>query len=358
MNKPVDIDQRRRAMLQRVEKLESQAKRLLAEAEKARARYEALAKLGDDVTIADLGEDDAEDDLGMSAALESADGGKKAAGSDDSDDDKEDAASLHDTAMNESVAQDQRESEDLSRGTLGNGDAQDLEEGSKKKSKKDKKRLKKEKKATDTETNFSESADLTVESKERDEPMEAAVDEKVPSGKKHKKSKSKGKQLEEDVAIEPVKESDIPKSDDKSEKKSKKDKKRKRDSEAAVEPLIEPTTEVTSEDALSSKKSKKNKRKSAGADDKEQAPVEETKPVAEAAAAWNVGALDGGAARQAKFMRLLGGKKATATASAATSAGGRPHFDIGAVTNQLEQQFEAGRRMKFDMGGQRKGLGA
>ncbi|KAK1766086.1 small acidic protein-like domain-containing protein, partial [Phialemonium atrogriseum] len=73
---------------------------------------------------------------------------------------------------------------------------------------------------------------------------------------------------------------------------------------------------------------------------------------------WNVQALGGGSSRQDKFMRLLGGKKHGATTSNAGGNGGREHLDIGHVVNDLERQFEAGIRMKFESSGQRKGLGA
>jgi hypothetical protein len=76
---------------------------------------------------------------------------------------------------------------------------------------------------------------------------------------------------------------------------------------------------------------------------------------------WNVHGLGGGAKRQDKFMRLLGGKKHGA---AGTTGGGeakeapRKRLDTGKVSQELEKQFDAGIQLKFGSGGQRRGLGA
>ncbi|KAL1879080.1 hypothetical protein VTK73DRAFT_7406 [Phialemonium thermophilum] len=73
---------------------------------------------------------------------------------------------------------------------------------------------------------------------------------------------------------------------------------------------------------------------------------------------WNVQDLGGGPKRQDKFMRLLGGKKHPALTSSATEGGGQHStLDMGHVAKDLQRQFEAGIRMKFEAGGQRKGLG-
>ncbi|RKU41887.1 hypothetical protein DL546_004081 [Coniochaeta pulveracea] len=72
---------------------------------------------------------------------------------------------------------------------------------------------------------------------------------------------------------------------------------------------------------------------------------------------WNVGGLEGGSQRQSKFARLLGAKKqGIAVEPAAGGASTRSGLDR--VTNDLEKQFEYGRRMKHDSGGQKRGLGA
>ena len=75
---------------------------------------------------------------------------------------------------------------------------------------------------------------------------------------------------------------------------------------------------------------------------------------------WNVDVLEGGSSRQSKFMRLLGAKKqdGAADVAAGAKAGSRPRLDINHVTKELEQQFDAGVRMKYEVGGQKRGLGA
>ncbi|KAK3374017.1 small acidic protein-like domain-containing protein [Lasiosphaeria ovina] len=78
-------------------------------------------------------------------------------------------------------------------------------------------------------------------------------------------------------------------------------------------------------------------------------------------ARWNAQKLEGGTSRQDKFMRLLGGKKQGATAAAAGTGGGlgvsRPRLDVDVASKELEQQFDSGIKLKFGLGGQRRGLG-
>ncbi|KXX81358.1 hypothetical protein MMYC01_201441 [Madurella mycetomatis] len=93
---------------------------------------------------------------------------------------------------------------------------------------------------------------------------------------------------------------------------------------------------------------------------KKEGPTLASPPTAEVdlSERWNVHGLGGGAKRQDKFMRLLGGKKHGITAPAEAKESARQRFDIGRVEQQLEQQYDAGIRMKFEGGGQRRGLGA
>jgi hypothetical protein len=111
-------------------------------------------------------------------------------------------------------------------------------------------------------------------------------------------------------------------------------------------------------------KKKHKKRKSSEASEAEPDNIAPTPalpcaPQADLSERWNVQALGGGAKRQDKFMRLLGGKKHGANAPAAGEAKeSRKRFDIGRVEQELEQQYDAGIRMKFENPGQRRGLGA
>jgi hypothetical protein len=74
---------------------------------------------------------------------------------------------------------------------------------------------------------------------------------------------------------------------------------------------------------------------------------------------WNVGGLEGGSQRQSKFARLLGAKKqGIPVESGAGNGTSRQGLDQSQVTNDLEKQFEYGRKMKHESGGQKRGLGA
>lgn len=86
-------------------------------------------------------------------------------------------------------------------------------------------------------------------------------------------------------------------------------------------------------------KKKKNKTKQEGPDSGEQ---------------WNVGGLEGGEARQSKFMRLLGGKKG----GAAPKAAAKVKADSVKAEAEIQRQFEAGMKAKAEGGERRKGLGA
>ena len=69
---------------------------------------------------------------------------------------------------------------------------------------------------------------------------------------------------------------------------------------------------------------------------------------------WAVAQLEGGQARQSKFLRLLGAKSADATnyfAPSETSA-------IKKREEGLEHQYNVGMMMKMEPGLKRKGLGA
>lgn len=118
-----------------------------------------------------------------------------------------------------------------------------------------------------------------------------------------------------------------------------------------------------SKKAKESKKTKKaNKEKdnkaardtdSAGAEGKDH--VSSSASVADK---WNVGALGGGPERQSKFMKLLGGGKAAPSPATQNSDKVRPTYDVQKSQEDLQRQYEAGMRMKFDGQGQRRGLGA
>ncbi len=72
---------------------------------------------------------------------------------------------------------------------------------------------------------------------------------------------------------------------------------------------------------------------------------------------WNPDALNGGAARKDKFLRLLGAGKVNGVEKAAKKVK-REHVDLKQIENELERQFDTGVRMKHDGKGKRRGLGA
>lgn len=69
---------------------------------------------------------------------------------------------------------------------------------------------------------------------------------------------------------------------------------------------------------------------------------------------WNVGGLEGGASRQSKFMRLLGGNKSGGALANTTNT----KSDSIKAEADIQRQFEEGMKAKFDGVSQRRGLGA
>ena len=119
-------------------------------------------------------------------------------------------------------------------------------------------------------------------------------------------------------------------------------------------PDVVPTSEKSKKRAKKDKKAKKGK--SASNTDAPAQTEDKKSTAANTAENWNVQNLDGGANRQAKFMRLLGAKKSGQAAGSGVKP--RDHLDMKHVADDLEKQFEAGRFMKHEAGGQKRGLGA
>lgn len=95
-----------------------------------------------------------------------------------------------------------------------------------------------------------------------------------------------------------------------------------------------------------SKKSKKAK-ESKGGEKQAQAAAEEVK----------IEGLEGGKARQDKFLRLLGGKKAGVNAAKPGSMASKNPSNSVRAEAAIQQQFEAGMALK-ESGQKRRGLGA
>lgn len=75
---------------------------------------------------------------------------------------------------------------------------------------------------------------------------------------------------------------------------------------------------------------------------------------------WNIQALDGGKARQNKFLRLMGGKKAGVVETSASSSrkDNKKIAEIKQREEELEKQFNSGMRAKHSSGNGKKGLGS
>ncbi|CAG8958171.1 hypothetical protein HYFRA_00000523 [Hymenoscyphus fraxineus] len=109
------------------------------------------------------------------------------------------------------------------------------------------------------------------------------------------------------------------------------------------------------EEKAAQKAEKKAKKR--GHDQVSAAAIPEKKGLA---SQWNSDKLGGGAARQDKFNRLLGGKKANVEEKSEErkSKKVKNEVDLEKVQNELERQYESGMKMKYDGGGKRRGLGA
>jgi hypothetical protein len=158
-------------------------------------------------------------------------------------------------------------------------------------------------------------------------------------------------------------------------KKAKKTKKRKHSDDAVeeVEEVVNSRAETAADEApvepikkekkqKKDKKTKKDKKvkteaESDAYDTAQPSDAQGTK--ADEAAQWDVAGVSGGAKRQSKFLKLLGGEK-HGISVAATNAKQRDRDDRAAVKEELERQFEEGMLAKEERqrGGKRLGLGA
>lgn len=176
------------------------------------------------------------------------------------------------------------------------------------------------------------------DSEEAEPEAEAEAEPEVKKAKKDRKKKSEAAPAVADEGEQPE-----------TKKSKKSEKKRKRESAAGTE-------ETPAEDVEHpSKKEKKQKKENKGKKDKKSdEPAEDTE------ATWNVEQLDGGAERQAKMLRLLGGKKKGATAAPSSASGSKAKNSLDSVKAEadLQRQFEDGMRAKNEGGGHRRGLGA
>ena len=182
--------------------------------------------------------------------------------------------------------------------------------------------------------------DKKHKSTQQAEPTIGFVIDVTPSSKKKsKKSKAETATHDADELEAPV-------------EKPKKKRKREVVEEAADDSDEPDEAEITKEKkSKKSKKDKKEKKSKKGKDDS----IADQKGDDAEAEQWNVGELDGGAERQDKFLRLLGGKKGKATNGAPKAAKGKS--DSTKAEEEIQRQFEAGIKMKNESSGHRRGLG-
>ncbi|KXJ93141.1 small acidic protein family-domain-containing protein [Microdochium bolleyi] len=183
--------------------------------------------------------------------------------------------------------------------------------------------------SSDSDTSSSDESDdegvpVKKTQDESDSSSDTSSDEESEEGEKPKPTKKNKK-------------SDPMEIDEDEHKDSKRAEKKRKRTEAN-EPVVEQSD---------NKKSKKNKSTAKSTD--EQAAHGEQ---------WNVQALDGGAQRQAKFLKLLGGGKKGGEGLNTDGGASQSKADIAHMQSSLEKQFNAGMQAKEAGVSRRRGLGA
>ncbi|CEJ94509.1 hypothetical protein VHEMI10033 [[Torrubiella] hemipterigena] len=186
---------------------------------------------------------------------------------------------------------------------------------------------------------------------------EVGTDKKQDEPKKDKKTVEKKKKVESESEDEDDDDDDDDKdtsseeedgsdsgsdSDSDSSDESDKDKSRKRKRDDEPTPSKKAKKEKSKKEKDSKKESKKD----------DEAPATDVK-----LGNWNISELEGGSARQSKFMRLLGGGKKAADEIAKSGAKSSKRDSLN-VEEAIERQFQEGMARKSDGGGKRRGLGA
>jgi hypothetical protein len=178
----------------------------------------------------------------------------------------------------------------------------------------------------------------TDEGVEAPQAMEATVGETSEPQKRTSKKKN-SKTIETDEPASGAQTSVVEIS--KSEKKKKKPK--AEDGEVKTAPVVDASE-------LEGKKKKKSRK----SEQEVEVPSQEPTSVA---MQWNPDALTGNAARQEKFLRLLGAKKSGAMVSRSDKSS-KKFEDVAKIETDLERQYEAGIKHKHGGGNRHMGLGA
>ncbi|KAH6892049.1 small acidic protein family-domain-containing protein [Thelonectria olida] len=303
-------------LLKRSEKLKLQAQKLLAEAAKAAAQYERIvekekqkgAEAGSDSDSSEESDDDAMSDIASDAVAS-----EDEASSEENSENDEGIQEIKPT-MDEVPAKFPADEILLKQRRLSNA-------------------------ASERSAGSQESAPAieTKKPKKEKKSKKSEVEEEASSESKPEKKSKKVKAVKQEIEAEA--EAEAEPEIDTLEKKTKKEKKAEKKRKRASDAVDASKTDET-------KKSKKSKAKG-GESSSGHAEAEQ----------WQVGDLDGGAARQAKFMRLLGGKKSGASAPAASNVS-KGKSDSTKAEADIQRQFEAGMKMKNEGGSKRRGLGA
>lgn len=205
----------------------------------------------------------------------------------------------------------------------------------------------------DSDTSSEHEGGAPVAKEPTDVPMDIPADEIVM---KHRRLSNAASERSH------VSTADIPAEAEEEPKKSKKDKKDKKTKKVRVvepkevdEQAVESEAEVEEPEVsdMKSKKAEKKRKRAAETKGKKEQGSDDAAAQAEQ---WHVDALEGGTDRQAKFLRLLGGKKAGAPVAA--SQGTKGTSDPTKAEADIQKQFEAGMKMKNETGSKRRGLGA
>ncbi|CAI4210489.1 unnamed protein product [Parascedosporium putredinis] len=300
--------------LAQAEKLEAKAAKLLEEAAALRAQFLDKAR----TTVTNESSDEESDRVVLTPGSESST-------SDPANIVTEDAA-----AVEEAIAAQLRETSQAAEVSEGL-DRMEIDEELAQANKQKKKMKEKKKKKNKEKEKAKEEVPITVESPDSD------VVAGLPTGS--------AMSIEEDSVPEAKK-----------AKKEKKKQKQKQKNKGKDQDDHQPENEVAEgQKDKQNKKASKAKKETATA---VAAPEDHPSGATQATPAnWNVNALEGGAARQSKFMRLLGGGKA-GTGQGQGVASSLSGFDVKRVEHDLQRQYDTGLQMKFDGQGKRRGLGA
>lgn len=230
------------------------------------------------------------------------------------------------------------------------------------------------KKGSDSDDSSSDDSDDSADSDSPKKSEKPSASKKSDSSKKRARSESTGEESAGEAKkvklSEPALKSSLRESSSSGSSSEQAEKKKSKKSVRIADPPavvleIEPAVpevqadaeEETEKPAKAEKKAKKDKKEKKDKKAKTLAKEEEPTSITND---WNADALDGDAARKDKFLRLLGGKKDGAAASAKSKPEKKDTKDISKVQTELERQFEQGIKLKHGDGGQgkRRGIGA